>query len=84
MNLLIVIAGVIVGTIAGGVLGLLLGMGALALPGLGPMIAAGSLATLLGTASISAIAGAVLGGGSGLLLIFFSNNRPRSTSNSPD
>lgn len=73
MNLLIVIAGVIFGAIVGGVLGLLLGMGALALPGLGPVIAAGSLATLLGTASIAVIAGALLAGAIGLLLVRFSN-----------
>ncbi|HEY0733835.1 MAG TPA: hypothetical protein VGD69_02935 [Herpetosiphonaceae bacterium] len=75
MNLLIVIVGVVLGAIMGGVLGMLLGLGALAIPGFGPMIAAGSLATMLGTASISAIVGALLGGGICLLLVMLSTRR---------
>jgi hypothetical protein len=59
---------VVVGAICGAILGLLLGLGALALPGLGPRVAAGTLATALGTAGIGAVIGTLAGGGIGLLL----------------
>lgn len=58
------VAGVTGGGVVGGTLGLLAGIGALAIPGLGPFIAAGPLmATLSGAA-----AGAALGGITGALI----------------
>jgi len=58
------VAGVAGGGVLGGTLGLLAGIGALAIPGLGPFIAAGPLmATLSGAA-----AGAAVGGVAGALI----------------
>jgi hypothetical protein len=68
MKALALIVGILAGSIIGGVLGLLLGLGAIALPSSGPMIAAGTLATALGTAAIGMIAGLLLGGAIALLL----------------
>lgn len=60
------VAGVGAGGLLGGTLGLLAGIGALAIPGLGPFIAAGPiLATLSGVA-----AGATVGGVAGALVGF--------------
>jgi uncharacterized membrane protein len=56
--------GAITGGTIGGVTGLLVGVGALAIPGAGPIIAAGPIATSL----IGAIAGAGLGGLAGALI----------------
>ena len=49
----------------GGVLGLLVGVGAHAIPGIGPVLAAGSLAAALGTAGASTLVGAGLGAATG-------------------
>jgi hypothetical protein len=49
------------GAMVGGVGGLLLGLGALAIPGIGPVIAAGPLAAALTGAGIGAAGGAVVG-----------------------
>ncbi len=58
------VAGVASGGVIGGTLGLLVGIGALAIPGLGPFLAAGPLmATLSGAA-----AGAAVGGLAGALV----------------
>jgi len=58
------VAGASAGGLLGGTLGLLAGIGAVAIPGIGPLIAAGPvLATLSGAA-----AGAALGGVSGALV----------------
>jgi len=58
------IGGATAGGVVGGTLGLLLGLGALAIPGLGPFIAAGPImAALAGTA-----AGATAGGITGALI----------------
>ena len=61
------IAGVGTGGVLGGALGLLAGLGALAIPGLGPFIAAGPLmATLSGMAvgaGVGGVAGALVGMG---------------------
>lgn len=61
------IAGVGTGGVIGGALGLLVGIGALAIPGLGPFIAAGPLLATLGGAAVGAgvggIAGALVGMG---------------------
>lgn len=53
--------GAITGGILGGLGGWLVGIGALAIPGVGPFIAAGAFATALGGAAIGAGVGAVAG-----------------------
>lgn len=53
--------GAFLGGVTGGVLGWLVGIGALALPGLGPIVAAGALATTLGGAALGAVAGGLIG-----------------------
>ncbi len=53
--------GAVAGGITGGLLGWLLGIGALAIPGIGPIVAAGVLATTLGGAAIGAAAGGLVG-----------------------
>ena len=54
-------AGAGAGTALGGVAGLLLGLGALAIPGLGPLVAAGPLAAALAGAGAGAVAGGLMG-----------------------
>jgi len=56
------------GAVMGGLGGLLVGLGALAIPGVGPVIAAGSLATALGTTAVGAGLGAAAGGLVGALV----------------
>src|SRR6186997_1556026 len=58
--------GAATGGVAGGVLGLLAGIGALAIPGLGPFIAAGPIMAALGGAALGAATGGVVGGLIGL------------------
>jgi len=58
------VAGVASGGVIGGTLGLLVGIGALAIPGLGPFIAAGPLMAALSGAA----AGAAVGGVTGALI----------------
>lgn len=53
--------GAISGGVLGGVVGLLAGVGALAIPGIGPIIAGGALASTLAGAGIGAAAGGLLG-----------------------
>src|SRR5919112_4853950 len=53
--------GAIGGGVLGGVIGLLAGVGALAIPGIGPIIAGGTLASTLAGAGIGAAAGGLLG-----------------------
>lgn len=53
--------GAVGGGVAGGVLGLLAGVGALAIPGVGPIIAGGALASTLAGAGIGAAAGGLIG-----------------------
>jgi hypothetical protein len=53
--------GAISGGVLGGVVGLLAGVGALAIPGVGPIIAGGTLASTLAGAGIGAAAGGLLG-----------------------
>lgn len=60
--------GAVGGTFIGGALGLLVGIGALAIPGIGPVVAAGTLATLLGTTALGAGIGAGIGGLIGALV----------------
>jgi len=61
------VVGASTGTLIGGTIGLLAGIGALAIPGLGPFIAAGPLMAVLSGAAIGAgalgIAGALVGMG---------------------
>ncbi|GEP46183.1 hypothetical protein [Brevifollis gellanilyticus] len=59
-------AGAATGGVAGGAIGLLAGIGALAIPGLGPFIAAGPLMAALSGAAVGATAGGVVGGLIGL------------------
>jgi hypothetical protein len=53
--------GALSGGILGGIVGLLAGVGALAIPGLGPIIAGGALASALAGAGIGAAAGGLVG-----------------------
>lgn len=53
--------GALLGGLGGGALGWLVGIGALAIPGIGPIVAAGALATTLGGAAIGAAAGGLIG-----------------------
>jgi uncharacterized membrane protein len=55
-------AGATTGGVTGGVLGLLAGIGALAIPGVGPFIAAGPIMAALGGAAIGAATGGFVGG----------------------
>ena len=61
-------AGAVGGSVIGGVLGLLVGVGALAIPGIGPVITAGTLATTLGSTALGAGIGAAAGGLVGALV----------------
>lgn len=54
------------GGVAGGVLGLLVGMGALAIPGLGPLLAAGPIMAALSGIAVGAAVGTMTGGLVGL------------------
>src|SRR6187397_2495123 len=58
--------GATTGGVTGGVLGLLAGVGALAIPGVGPFIAAGPIMAALSGAAIGATTGGVVGGLIGL------------------
>src|SRR5437660_12263856 len=54
------------GGVVGGVIGLLAGIGALAIPGVGPLIAAGPIMAALSGAAVGAATGGVVGGLIGL------------------
>ncbi len=58
--------GAAAGGLAGGILGLLAGLGALAIPGVGPLIAAGPILAALSGAAVGAASGGVVGGLIGL------------------
>jgi len=60
------VAGVGAGGVVGGTLGLLAGIGALAIPGVGPLIAAGPLMATLSGAAAGAAVGGITGGLIGL------------------
>lgn len=60
--------GALGGGVLGGTLGLLVGLGVLALPGIGPILAAGPIAAALGAAGTTALVGAGIGAVSGGLL----------------
>jgi uncharacterized protein (TIGR02271 family) len=53
--------GAVSGGVLGGIVGLLAGVGALAIPGIGPIIAGGALASTLAGAGIGAAAGGLIG-----------------------
>ena len=53
--------GALLGGLTGGLAGWLVGIGALAIPGIGPIVAAGALATTLGGAAVGAVAGGLIG-----------------------
>jgi uncharacterized protein (TIGR02271 family) len=61
-------AGALSGGALGGVLGLLVGVGALAIPGIGPVLAAGPLVAALGAAGASTLVGAGVGAAAGGLI----------------
>lgn len=61
-----VAAGATAGGIAGGALGLLAGIGALAIPGVGPFVAGGSFIAALSGATLGATTGGIVGGLIGL------------------
>jgi len=61
-------AGAVGGTAVGALGGLLVGLGALTIPGIGPIIAAGTLATAIGTTAAGAGIGAAAGGLIGALV----------------
>jgi uncharacterized protein (TIGR02271 family) len=54
-------AGAGIGAVIGGLGGLLLGLGALAIPGIGPVIAAGPLVATLAGAGVGAVTGGIIG-----------------------
>lgn len=56
------------GTAVGGIVGLLVGIGALTIPGIGPVIAAGPILTAIGTTALGAGLGAAAGGIIGALV----------------
>jgi hypothetical protein len=58
--------GGVAGGVTGGVLGLLAGIGALAIPGVGPLIAAGPIMAALSGAAIGGTTGGIVGGLIGL------------------
>ena len=58
--------GAVGGGVLGGVIGLLAGVGALAIPGIGPIIAGGTLASTLAGAGIGAAAGGLIGALAGM------------------
>jgi hypothetical protein len=60
--------GALGGGLLGGALGLMVGLGALAIPGVGPVIAGGMLATAFGLGGGTAVAGAGIGAAAGGLV----------------
>jgi hypothetical protein len=58
--------GATAGGITGGVIGLLAGVGALAIPGVGPLIAAGPIVAALTGVGVGGVAGGIVGGLIGL------------------
>lgn len=57
--------GAVSGGLLGGVVGFLVGIGALAIPGIGPVVSAGVLTTVFGAAGATALAGAGIGAATG-------------------
>jgi hypothetical protein len=61
-------SGALGGGLLGGLVGWLVGIGALAIPGIGPVVAGGALATAFGLAGGTAVAGAGIGAAAGGLV----------------
>ena len=61
-------SGAVAGGVLGGIAGLLAGLAGLAIPGIGPILVGGALATTLGTAGATAVAGAGIGAVAGGLI----------------
>ena len=61
-------AGAVTGTAIGGLVGLLVGLGSVTLPGIGPVATAGTLSTVLGSTALGAGVGAAAGGLIGALV----------------
>jgi hypothetical protein len=57
--------GAVAGGLLGGITGLLVGLGALAIPGIGPVVAGGALASAFGLGGGTAVAGAGIGAAAG-------------------
>lgn len=57
--------GAVAGGLLGGITGLLVGIGALAIPGIGPVVAGGALASAFGIGGGTAVAGAGIGAAAG-------------------
>jgi hypothetical protein len=57
--------GAVAGGVLGGITGLLVGIGALAIPGIGPVVAGGALASAFGLGGGTAVAGAGIGAAAG-------------------
>jgi len=57
--------GAVAGGVLGGLTGLLVGIGALAIPGIGPVVAGGALASAFGIGGGTAVAGAGIGAAAG-------------------
>jgi hypothetical protein len=57
--------GAVAGGVLGGLTGLLVGIGALAIPGIGPVVAGGALASAFGLGGGTAVAGAGIGAAAG-------------------
>jgi len=62
----VVTAGAEGGAIIGGIAGLLVGLGSIAIPGIGPLIAAGPLAAAIASAGVGAAAGGLIGALTGM------------------
>lgn len=62
------VSGALGGGLLGGVVGFLVGLGALAIPGIGPVVAGGVLASTFGLAGGTAVAGAGIGAAAGGLV----------------
>lgn len=60
--------GAVAGGVLGGLAGLLVGIGALAIPGIGPVVAGGMLASAFGLGGGTAVAGAGIGAAAGGLI----------------
>lgn len=60
--------GAVAGGVLGGLTGLLVGIGALAIPGIGPVVAGGALASAFGLGGGTAVAGAGIGAAAGGVL----------------
>jgi hypothetical protein len=62
------VSGALGGGLLGGIVGFLVGLGALAIPGIGPVVAGGVLASTFGLAGGTAVAGAGIGAAAGGLV----------------